>query len=245
MLALSNAMTKLAEMSLAEKSQYQIFLGLSITALGLTGFVFFSNRQPFERFIGSFNPLLAVFLIALSGGILLSLLLYRGWFSIYKAGNRKGLYLSSGLASIFGLIMILLDLNVRFPADLNILLPESMLFYPVIGFFAEVLFHVLPLTILLFVLTSILKGEHHEKVVLTSIVIVSLLEPLYQTVYIASPGWFPLWAQAYIGIHIFLINLAQLLIYKRYDFIAMYLFRLVYYLSWHIGWGSIRIKILF
>jgi hypothetical protein len=238
-------MRKLKELILAEKTQYQVFLGLSIVVLGLTGIVFFADKQPFERFIGSFNPLLAALLIVVLGGILLTLLLSREWFAIYKKGNRKGFYLSTGLAAIFGAIMILVDSKIRFPADLNISFPESLLFYPAIGYLVEVLLHVLPLTLLLIALSSILKDVRHEKVVLISIVIVSLLEPLYQTVYIASPEWFPLWAQAYIGVHIFLINLSQLFIFKRYDFLSMYSFRLVYYLFWHIGWGYIRLKVLF
>ena len=37
----------------------------------------------------------------------------------------------------------------------------------------------------------------------------------------------------------------ELLIFKRYDFIAMYAFRLVYYLIWHIVWGYARLRSLF
>ena len=40
-------------------------------------------------------------------------------------------------------------------------------------------------------------------------------------------------------------QLAQLLIFKKYDFNSMYAFRLVYYLFWHIGWGHLRLRLLF
>ncbi|MCB9291467.1 MAG: hypothetical protein H6560_29470 [Lewinellaceae bacterium] len=44
-----------------------------------------------------------------------------------------------------------------------------------------------------------------------------------------------------MSLHIFLINLIQLWLFKRYDFVSMYTFRLVYYLIWHIGWGWVRL----
>lgn len=37
----------------------------------------------------------------------------------------------------------------------------------------------------------------------------------------------------------------RLALFKRYDFVTMYTFRLVYYLLWHIVWGVIRLRLLF
>lgn len=37
------------------------------------------------------------------------------------------------------------------------------------------------------------------------------------------------WAEAYVGLQVFAINLAQLSVFRRYDFISMYSFRLIYY----------------
>ena len=69
------------------------------------------------------------------------------------------------------------------------------------------------------------------------------IEPIYQNV-IGSAGM-PLWANGYIFLHIFLINLAELAIFRRYDFVSMYSFRLLYYLLWHIIWGYSRLRMLF
>lgn len=226
-----------------DRLQYQVLLGLSIAAMGLTGITYFTDNQPFERFIGAINPLLAGMLIVFLGGILFTFLLSRRWFAIYKKENRKGLYISAGLAAIPGIIMILVDLKIVFPADTNMLFPASLLFYPAIGFFVEILFHVLPLTLLLFTLTTLFRNAQYENIFWISILIVALLEPIYQTIWMG--GRYPLWAVAYVGLHVFLINLFQLVIFKRYDFISMYFFRLVYYLFWHIGWGYIRLKVLF
>jgi hypothetical protein len=42
-----------------------------------------------------------------------------------------------------------------------------------------------------------------------------------------------------------LINLCQLLIFRRYDFISMYTFRIAYYMLWHVLWGYARLRLLF
>ncbi len=149
-------MTKIKGLISKERSQYQIFIGLSIVVIVLTGILYFSDNLLFQRFIGGINPLIASFFIVFLGVISLSFLLSKGWFAIYKKENLKGLFRRSSLAALFALITILVvDLKVPFPADMNVLFPESLLFYLAIGFFVEILFHVLPLSILLISLTSI------------------------------------------------------------------------------------------
>ena len=237
-------MTTIKELISRERSQYPVFIGLSIGIVVLTGILYFTDNLLFQRFIGGINPLIAAFFIVLLGVISLSFLLSKGWFTIYKKENLKGLFRRSILAVLFALITILvIDLNVPFPADMNILFPESLLFYPAIGFFVEILFHVLPLSIILISLTSIFKNISHEKIIWFCILIVSLLEPVYQTIPMFSSS--PLWAAVIVLLNLFLFNLSQLFIFKRYDFISMYSFRLAYYLIWHIVWGYMRLKLLF
>jgi hypothetical protein len=234
-------MTKIKGLISKERSQYLVYIGLSFGVVVLTGILYFSDN-PFQRFIGGINPLIASFFIILLGFISLSFLLSRGWFAIYKKENLRGLFRRSILAVPFALITILVvDLNVPFPADLNVLFPESLLFYPAIGFFVEILFHVLPLSIFLLSLTSIFKNANHKNIIWISIIIVSLLEPVFQTMPLFSSSHYPLWAATIVLLNLFLFNLSQLYIFKRYDFISMYSFRLVYYLIWHIVWGNIRI----
>jgi hypothetical protein len=60
-----------------------------------------------------------------------------------------------------------------------------------------------------------------------------------------SPRYFPLYINVYMWIHLFVFNFLQMLVFKRYDFLKMYMFRLVYYLLWHIVWGSVRLGLLF
>lgn len=238
-------MTKIKAFISNERLQYQVYIGLSIGVVGLTGIGYFFNNLLFQRFLGGINPLIVILFIIFLGVILLSFLLSRGWFAIFKRENLKGLFRCSSLAALFVLVTILVDLKVVFPADLNILFPQSLVYYPAIGFAVEILFHVLPLSVLLLALTSIFKNINYSKIIWICILIVSLLEPIFQTIPWVFSNQYPLWAVAIVWLNLFLFNLSQLYIFKKYDFISMYSFRLVYYIIWHIVWGYIRLKLLF
>lgn len=236
---------KIAASSSSDRMQYLVFIGLSLVILGFIGILHLSDNLLFQRFLGRINPLTAFLFATIFGFVLLSFLLSPKWFVIYEKENLNGLLRSSSLAALFGIIMIVVDTKIVFSADMNILFPQSLLFYPATGFLVEILFHVLPLTVLLVILNSVLTNLNFETIVWIVILIVSLLEPIYQMMDMVSANRFPVWAVAFVGIHIFLINFFQLLIFRKYDFISMYSFRLVYYLFWHIGWGYVRLGVLF
>ena len=223
--------------------QFLTFIGLSLVAAGLTATLHFSSGFIFQRYFGNLHPLIAIVFTNLLGAILLSFLLSRGWFVIRIEQTLQGLMLAASLAILLALIMILVDLKVVFPEDLNILFPQSLLFYPAIGYVVEVVFHLLPLSFLLLLLTSLFSQTDDQRIIWICILAVSLLEPIYQTV--GFVGRYPLWTVVYVGLHVFLINLLQLTIFRHYDFISMYLFRLAYYLLWHIVWGHVRLRLLF
>lgn len=228
-----------------ERIQYKVFIGLSIIAISLTAILYIANDLLFHRFIGNINPLVAVVFIMGLGFLLLVFLISKGGFAIYKKGKPKSLLYFSGLALLFLPASILVDVKVGFPADINILLPESLLFYPVIGFFVEIIFHVLPLSLLLYFLSSTLKIMNHEKIIWVCVVVVSQLEPFYQTTFMTDSNYYPVWSMVLVWINLFLFNVTQLIIFKRSDFISMYSFRLVYYFFWHIVWGYFRLEWLF
>jgi hypothetical protein len=52
-------MRKIKELIAKERSQYLVFIGLSIAVAGMTGIIYFSNDLPFQRFIGGIDPLIA------------------------------------------------------------------------------------------------------------------------------------------------------------------------------------------
>lgn len=241
----SSSQEKLFGFYFAERLQYLVYLGVSLVVFCFTIVLYFSEGQVFQRFLGSINPIAAFLIAIVVGFILLSFLRTKNWFVIFEKGNLVGLLPFAGLAALLGVIMIVVDTRIKFPADINILFPQSLLFYPVIAFFVEILFHVFPLTLLIAVMSSTLKNLSFNAIFWISIIIISMAEPIYQTMDMAFSKHFPVWAVVYVGLHIFLINFFQLLIFKKYDFISMYSFRLVYYLFWHIGWGYLRLLWLF
>ena len=238
-------MMKIPELITAEKRQYRVYLVLSLVVLGFVGILYGFDRFQFQRFLGAFNPLLAFLAAGILGFFILSYFLSKKWFAVCEKGNRRGLVYAACIAAMLGIIMIFVDTKIVFPPYINILFPASLLFYPAMGFFVEVVFHLLPLAVLLYILSTVFRNAESVRLIWLSIGIVAFLEPVYQAVNMASSGRFPLWAVLYVGFHIFIINFCQLALFRRYDFVTMYTFRLVYYLIWHIIWGYARLELLF
>ena len=236
-------MTKIMEHISNERSQVLIFLSISLFIAILTGILYVRNAYLFQAFFGKLNPLLAVLIVVLLGTILSLFLASCGWFVVYKAGEYKRFLVAAGLAALPGLVIILIDLKAVFPKDVNRPFPDSLFFYPIFGFVVEVLFHMLPLALLLFIFTLIFKIDF-DKVIWPCILMVALLEPIFQTV-LGFSRPYPTWVTVCVFLNILLINLFQLLIFKRYDFVSMFSFRLAYYAIWHIAWGYVRLNLLF
>jgi hypothetical protein len=239
-------MTQITELISDERLQYLVFIALSIGVVGLTGIIYFSNNLVFSRLIGTINPFTIIIPIIFVGLLLFSILLSHNWFAIYKKGNPGGMLLSAILASILGIIIILVDHKIVYPKTINVPFPESFAYYPSVGFCVEILFHVLPVSLVTILLSFVFKNIDSRKIIWISILIASLVEPIFQSLDLLSyTNQYPLWAVLFTGLHVFVINFLQLLVFKRHDFVAMYSFRLVYYLFWHIGWGYIRLQLLF
>jgi len=236
-------LAKLLDLISEETLQYVVFLGLSAIVLILTGITTLSNRSSFQKYFGKINPLLAVFIVFVIGLILFSYLLYDGRFAVYRQGNFKGLLLAVALAVPFGVVIILVDRMSPFPIDTNVPFPDSLTFYPVMGYVAEILFQILPFCLVYFGLGAALGEASNDKIIWVSILVAALIEPIFQVVFMR--GQDPVWKMAYVGLHVFLISLVQLLLFRRYDFISMYVFRLSYYAIWHILWGHFRLNLLF
>lgn len=243
---------------------YLVFAVLSLAILALTAILSvmggeliepYAGHVPeapigyFAPFFGGIPPLLAVSLAAGLGGVCLGFLHARGWFAIVaRARNLRGLALATIAAAIFGGVMVVAEIAGVYQgrADLNVPPPYSMLYYPVIGYVVEIAFKVAPLTMLMGIMamtigTRLSVGRDLIGVGWAPIVVVAMLEPGYQLSRADSISW----SEAHLGVHVFLINLVQLYLFRRYDFLTMYWFRLVYYGIWHIAWGYLRLRLLF
>jgi hypothetical protein len=242
-----------------KQPQYIAFGVLTLVVFGLTAALSLSRvtfAQPyqgsirlnpagfFQPFFGSIDPLLAVAVLAVVGTVSLGFLQSRGWFEIFTMrGTLRGMAVSAIIATLFGIEVVIAETTniFRLPTDMNVRLPWSLMFYPVMGYVVEIVFHVLPLTILLAVFGPLFRKLNMPGLIWLCILAVSFLEPIFQV----GSGQPLSFAQVYIGVHIFAINFLQLYVFRRYDFISMYSFRLFYYMHWHIIWGALRLQWLF
>lgn len=224
-------------------TQLTILIATSLIIVAFTWAIHVYHPLSFERFFGKINPLFITPSLSVLGMLILLLFLSRNGFQIFSGLNLKGMLPFYSLAILLASIAIVIDIFFTYPEDTHILFPYSLLFYPVMGYVVEMLFHLIPLCLLLLLFKSIFRNSNPEKLMWPCILIISLIEPTFQTA--MSPGYFPLFINVYMWIHLFVFNFLQLLVFKRYDFLKMYSFRLFYYLLWHIVWGSVRVDLLF
>ncbi len=226
------------------RMQYTVLVSLSVGITVLALIVYFTNPRFFLPYFGSVHPLIAVGIVITTGFIVFSFALSRNWFVIVRPCNSKGLLAAFFLASILALLIIVVDSLIKYPENINVPFPYSIPFYPVMGFVVEIIFHLLPLTLLLSMLSFSFKNVNTDTLIWISIVVVSIIEPVFQLRfgdYRNYPVLFPL----YTGLHIFGINFFQFYLLKHYDFITMFSMRLIYYFYWHMAWGYLRLHVLF
>ena len=221
--------------------QLLIYGLISIVALILTGIIVLSGDDSFLKYFGSYPPLLVMAIVSSLGGGIIFWLWKR--FRCYVLKPKPPLLKWSLIICVLisSLVAILIDIKVGFDEDINVLFPFSLLFYPAIGFLVEILFHIFPLSVLFFFTTSIFHSSHSNIRWWPIILIVALLEPTFQIIFIDA---FSIVA-IIIWLNIYFFNLVQLYTYSKFGFISMYILRIIYYSVWHIIWGYYRLDILF
>lgn len=225
------------------RPQFLIMMAISVWIISFSTVGFLTDALMFQRWIGGINPIIASFAITLLGGVLFWLVIPRGWFSYYSDSAPQRFLYSTALATLLAGLMIFIDLKAVFPRDLNVLFPDSIWYYSAVSYVVEILFHVLPLSILIWLMVSLTHSPALDTIAWLSILIIALIEPSFQTSFFA--GEYPAWVLGAVWAHLFVFNLIQLSLFKQYDFVAMFSFRLVYYFLWHIVWGHYRLSLLF
>lgn len=237
-------MTRITQTPSNDRLRYLALAVLSLAAVGSTGILSLSQGHFFQPYFGPLHPMLAIILLSVLGVVSLRFLSSRGWFEIYSSRESlRGLVLSVAFATLFAASVILVDLSIVFPYY-HVPAPQSLLFYPAMAYAAEICFHVLPLSLLLVCLGPLFKTLDPNKLVWFCILLASFLEPIFHLRAGFSEKSLSL-PEIYVGLHVFAFNLLQLYIFRGYDFVSMYAFRLVYYIQWHIVWGSVRLHVLF
>ncbi|KAB1197500.1 MULTISPECIES: hypothetical protein [Haloferax] len=238
-------MDRLRELFVEERPQFRLFGSLSLVILGCVGVLTIVRPQVFRPYFGGLDPIATLLGIVFLGTSLVTLVLARDWFVVYEPGPiRQRIPLAILLPTLLAVGMALVDFVAVLPADINVSVPYSLLFYPTMGFVVEVLFHLLPLAVAFLAVPSLAKEPDRSLRLWVVLVVIALLEPLFQ-LQAGFSGGVPRWATMYVGANVFAINLAQLYLFRRYDFVTMFAFRLVYYAHWHVVWGTIRLQVLF
>jgi hypothetical protein len=223
--------------------QYAGYIAFSLAALIFFIVLLPSSGAYFRRFFGEVNPILVIVSASVVGAAALWILQSRYGFVIFGGMTTlRGVALSFVLATLLAVAIVVADFIIRYPQDTNVPVPQALLFYPAIGFVAEIAFHVLPLAFLLLIIHPLAGRLGSERVVWAGILLVAVLEPTFQVLF---EGKALTWGSVYTWIHVFAIALLQLYVFRRFDFVSMYSFRLIYYAYWHILWGVIRLKVLF
>lgn len=229
---------------LHDRGQYLALAILFLGAVGFTGILSLSQGQWFQPYFGNLHPLLVVTVTGVLGSLSLRFLFSHGWFEIFTGRDSlKGMAFAAIFATLFAVVIILVDAGIVLPY-FNVPSPHSLLFYPAMAYVSEIVFHALPLSILLAALIPLVKPRGPEKLVWLCVLFASCPEPLFQLSRTPSDTSLA-WVGVYVGLHVFAFNLLELYVFRQYDFVSMYVFRLVYYIQWHIVWGYARLHILF
>lgn len=209
---------------------------LAATAVSLSG------SDAFARYLGPVPPAIATIIAGVSGYAALASLRRGGWLLQTPQGTGTAPFARLVLlATGFAVLTIVMDIAAPYPRDINVRLPAGLLFYPAIGFVADIVFHLVPLALLLVVFTIL--GLAPRIAFAGALVLTAASEPAFQV--ITGMGTGPIWRDLGLSVHLFAFGLVQLAILRRHGFTAMLGFRLIYYLHWHILWGAARLTLLF
>ncbi len=215
---------------------------LWLLAVAFTALVAPSSGSYFERFYGPARPLVVMVGVGVVGTAAFWVLSRFGFVFVEGLRTLRGLRLSAIFATVLAIAVVVADVLLRYPEDLNVPVPRALLFYPAIGLTAEVAFHLVPLAVLLTALNAVVPRVGRERIVWFALAVVAVSEPVFQ-VLVGGGGSGVL--DVYTWVHVFVLASLQLYVFRRFDFAVMYGFRLIYYAYWHILWGTIRIPILF
>ena len=198
-----------------------------------------TGSSGLERFIGR---LPGPFVVAAAGAAGLGALTFlerRGFWSCSTLATMlRGIGVAAVAALPLAAVAIGVDVAGGFPSDTNVAWPQAWVVYPVIAVVAETAFHLLPLSALVG-----LTRSHFDDLRLTArmwvlVLAAAAVEPVAQGV--LGSALLP-----FVVPHVFLIGVVEMLLLRRFGYVPMVAFRLLYYLAWHVLWGQARLGLLF
>lgn len=208
-----------------------VVLGLTIATQVL---VLNNRRADFAPYFGAADPRLAIVAVGVIGAAALAILNDRAWRPVMLTTQPLAAAQWFVAAAPLAMLAIGADRFVGFPPDINVPAPWSLLFYPVMGFVVEVVFHAAPLALLAAVLGAWPRTSW------ACLAPVALIEPLFQ-VQAAFADFSPTALEFFVFAHVLAINVVELHVFRRHGFLSAVGFRLSYYLLWHVLWGHLRL----
>jgi hypothetical protein len=197
-----------------------LFLAI-VTAVGLVG-VWLSHRTGFP---GMWDPRLSV-----PHWLLLSALLGLLFAAIQCAWDH-----TTGASRIAAERMGILAFHISFPA--------SAVIYPGGAVIVEVLYRLLPLPLVVFVVSNLLlRGRSQERVFWAAAVVLSAFEPVSQSGLLSVALGREFKMSGHEGLVAgevlqgYAMNLTEAYLFRKSGFLAPVIFRVLYYLLWHVVW---------
>ena len=209
--------------------------------MAVCGAIVVASARPefFHPYFADIGAVLGVCLLALVGLVAIAALRVSGAFFRSSGLSQRGLIRGGLVVAAFALCAIVADIALRFPRDINVPVPWALAFYPAIAFVVEVAFHAIPLALAL-----ISFRAPAPALVTACVVAVALIEPLFQVRgALAAANFAPI--DLFTFAQVLAFNLFELHVFRRFGFAPMYAARLLYYLCWHVLWGTARLWLLF
>ncbi len=199
-----------------------------------------ASPRLFTPFFGSIHPFWPVLITILGISGSLRALRKSGVFFTYRRATATVWIGHIAVITLLAGISILLDLTLYYPKDMHVLLPESLLFYPLMGAVAEFVFHLLPISLIAWWL-KLRGGDALWNNWTWVLAVIAMLEPSFQIYY--HP--YAIGYSVILWLNLYVFNLLQLQLFRNYGFWALFGSRMWYYLIWHLLWGTLRQDLLF
>ena len=212
--------------------------GIAITGVIATVLAIVASRAEsgsFDPYFGPVPPWTAVVGVSLLAFPVLRGLADRGWD--LWGGDRSEWLLIAAAALVLAAVAIVADLVVRFPENMNVPAPASLAFYPTIAWVVEVVLHAVPLLALIVVFGS--PDSTADIRFWAMAAAVAAIEAGLQASYATTLG-----TAVFSGVHLLVVGIVQVYLFRRVGFFPMLGFRLVYYAVWHLAWGAARLRLL-
>lgn len=202
------------------------FLGIFCVVLLLAILLEYVAPGVFTKFLGPLSSLLSVLL---AGGIGIAVL------AAISTGDAAAPWKAMATVGVLFVVPpVMLDVICGFPKDMNIALPEALAYYPVAGFIAESVFHLVPLGIMAALLRT-------RDLPVWAYAPAAISESAFQMFW--SGGLSPL--GVLVAFHVLAFSTVQLVVFRRHGYTAMFCLRLMFYAAWHVAWGALRLPLLF